>query len=102
MSADNWANCPRCQKALDGTVDTLARRMADEYGKIPVADYTDLQNRLAEAAVKAKAGSQTFREYYEVYGACEGDVTVDYSGSCSTCGLSLQFKDHHPIPGGAA
>ena len=48
MSADNWANCPRCQKALDGTVDTLARRMADEYGKIPVADYTDPPHRITD------------------------------------------------------
>lgn len=99
MSADNYAKCPRCQKALDGTVRTLARRLEDGYGEVSIAEYTDLQNRLAEAAVKAKVGSQTFREDYEIYGAETGTVTVSYGGSCSHCGLSLSFKDAHPIPG---
>lgn len=99
MSADNWAKCPRCQKALDGTVDILTRRLADEYGTIPVADYTELQNRLAEAVVKAKKGSATFREDYEIYGAEDGEVTVSYGGSCRECGLSLSFTDKHTIPG---
>lgn len=101
MSADNWAKCPRCQKALDGTVDTLTRRLADEYGKVPVAEYTDLQNRLAEAVVKAKAGSHTFREDYEISGAENGEVVVSYGGGCSVCGASLSFTDRHEIPGGA-
>jgi hypothetical protein len=99
MSADNWAKCPRCQKALDGTVDTLTRRLADEYGKVSAAEYTDLQNRLAEAVVKANAGSHTFREDYEIFGAEDGEVTVSYSGSCSVCGASLSFTDRHAIPG---
>jgi alkylation response protein AidB-like acyl-CoA dehydrogenase len=97
MSADNYAMCPRCQKALDGTVDTLSRRMAEGYGKVPVAEYAELQSKLAEAAVKAHAGSQTFREDYEIYGAADGDVVVDYGGSCTECGLRLTFTDHHPI-----
>jgi Fe-S cluster biogenesis protein NfuA len=89
MGADNYAKCPRCQKALDGTVDTLSRRIAEGYGKVSLAEYTELQNRLAEAVVKAQAGSQTFREEYEIYGAADGDVVVDYGGRCSECGLSL-------------
>lgn len=102
MSAANWAKCPCCQKALDGTVDTLTRRLADEYGKVSAAEYTELQNRLAEAVVKARVGSETFREDYEIYGAENGEVTVSYSGSCSTCGAHLAFTDRHAIPGGAA
>lgn len=98
MGADNYANCPRCQKALDGTVDLLARRIAEGYGKVSVAEWADLQNRLAEAVVKAQAGSQTFREDYKIYGAADGDVVVGYSGRCSECGLHLTFTDHHPIP----
>ena len=31
---------------------------------------------------------RTFREDYEFYGADEGTVTVDYSGSCQKCGSS--------------
>jgi hypothetical protein len=80
MGADNYAKCPRCQKALDGTVDTLSRRTAEGYGKVSVAEYTELQNRLAEAVVKAQVGSQTFREDYEIYGA-DGGTVAAVSGS---------------------
>ena len=100
MSASNWAKCPRCQKALDGTVDIRARLITDGYGKVPVAEYTELQNRLAEAVVKAGVGSQTFREDYKIYGAETGVVKVSYGGSCQVCGLSLTFDSEHEIGGG--
>lgn len=99
MSADNWAKCPRCQRALDGTVQTFAKRLTDAYGKVPAAEYTELQNKLAEAAVHAERGYATFREDYEIYGAETGTVTVSYSGSCRECGLGLSFDDKHEIPG---
>jgi hypothetical protein len=41
----------------------------------------------------------TFREDYEIYGAEDGTVTVTYSGSCQSCGLSLSFRDDREIPG---
>lgn len=99
MSADNWAKCPRCQRALDGTVKTLAKRVADAYGNLPVAEYTQLQNRLAEAAVHASRGHATFREGYEIYGAETGTISVSYGGSCTECGLSVSFDYKHEIPG---
>jgi alkylation response protein AidB-like acyl-CoA dehydrogenase len=99
MSADNWAKCPRCQRALDGTVQSLAQRLADAYGKVPIAEYTELQNKLAEASVHASRGHQTFREDYEIYGAETGVITVRYGGGCRECGLNIEFEDKHPIPG---
>lgn len=99
MSASNWAKCPRCQRALDGTVKTLAKRLADAYGNVPAAEYTELQNKLAEATAHAARGHATFREDYEIYGAETGTVTVGYSGSCGECGLSLSFNEEKPIPG---
>ena len=99
MSANNWAKCPRCQLALDGTVKALAQRLTDAYGNVPVAEYTDLQNKLAEAIAHASRGHATFREDYEIYGAETGTVTVAYGGNCSECGLTLSFREDKPIPG---
>ena len=96
MSADNWAVCPRCvTRAKKTEADQLAKVMAT-YGKIPVAEFD-----AARAAIKPVRDEdhRTFREDYEISGASDGDVTVDYSGGCSTCGLRLNFKEHHPIPG---
>jgi len=99
MSASNYANCPRCQRTLDGTVDLLTRRIADEYGKVTAAEYADLQEKLAVAAMRAKNGSRTFREDYGIYGVETGVVKVSYGGSCSECGLATSFDYEHEIAG---
>lgn len=99
MSASNYAKCPRCQRALDGTVETLRYRIVADYGKIPASEYSDLQGKLDVAIRRAQVGSHTFREDYEIYGAETGTVTVSYGGSCSECGLELSFEDSRPIPG---
>jgi hypothetical protein len=41
----------------------------------------------------------TFREYYEIFGAETGTVGVSYSGRCDECGLRLDFEHAHEIPG---
>lgn len=96
MSADNWAVCPRCvARAKKTEADQLAKVVAT-YGKIPVAEFD-----AARATIKPvrQVDYETFREDYEIHGASGGVVTVDYSGHCSKCGLGLNFKDDHPIPG---
>lgn len=96
MSADNWAVCPRCvARAKKAEADKLATVMAS-YGKIPVAEFD-----AARAAIKPVRDEdfRTFREDYEISGARDGVVTVDYSGHCSTCGLGLDFTDERSIPG---
>ena len=96
MSADNWAVCPRCvARAKKAEARALAEVTAS-YGKIPVAEFDT-----ARAAIKPVRDKdyETFREDYEIYGASDGEVTVDYSGHCSTCGLNLNFKDQRTIPG---
>ena len=95
MSADNWAVCPRCvARAKKAEAKALAK-VTGSYGKIPVAEFD-----AARAAIKPVRDEdyRTFREDYEISGASDGVVTVDYSGHCSTCGLGLNFKDDHPIP----
>lgn len=96
MSADNWAVCPRCMaRARKAEADKLAEVMAS-YGTVPVAEFD-----AARAAIKPVRDQdyRTFREDYEIYGAEGGLVQVSYSGHCDVCGLSLDFKDEHPIPG---
>jgi hypothetical protein len=47
---------------------------------------------------EANEGARTFREDYEIYGAAEGAVTVDYCGDCHVCGLSLSFEYRKALP----
>lgn len=95
MSASNWAVCPRCfSRARAAEAEQLAAVMAT-YGKVPVEEFDQ-----ARAAVTTPSPEDfcTFREDYEIFGAKEGTVVVDYSGSCRQCGLELSFTDKHPLP----
>ena len=95
MSADNWAVCPRCVKqARAAEAKALAKVMAS-YGKVPVEEFDRAR---ADVPTSDPEKFRTFREDYEIYGADDGDVVVDYGGSCTECGLHLTFTDHHPIP----
>ena len=96
MSADNWASCPRCVKRAEAARAAQVAAAGASYGKVPEQEYA-----AAVAAIKdvRPVDYETFREDYEIYGAKDGAVTVDYSGSCGTCGLSVSFKETKPIPG---
>lgn len=98
MSADNWAQCPRC--TAEGAAELEARGAAIQalYGAAPVDEFDKARRLLAEDTANFAKRSPTFREDYDIDGAEEGTVTVSYRGSCSVCGLSLRFEDSHPIP----
>lgn len=96
MSASNWATCPRClARAKKAEAGQLAAVMAT-YGKVPVEEFD--QSRAAIKPVR-ESDHKTFREDYEITGAETGEVTVSYGGSCSACGLSLEFESPWPIEG---
>lgn len=72
MSADNWAICPRCLNE--------AKINAGAFGYL-LDPYK----------------FQTFREDYEIYGAKDGIISVNYAGYCQVCNLSFSFKDERPF-----
>lgn len=98
MSADNWAQCPRC--ASSGTAKLQAREAAIQasYGVVPVADFDEARRALEAEKAAFERRTPTLREDYEIYGADTGVVTVSYSGHCGECGLRLNFNEEHPIP----
>lgn len=94
MSASNWAECPRCKRRAQKAYDVAVKALAESYGKVPAAEYEAARDSLALGPV-----GREFREDYEIYGADEGVVIVDYHGHCSKCGLELSFKETKPIEG---
>lgn len=94
MSASNWAICPRClSRARKTEAEALAKVMAS-YGKVPLEEFDQAR---AKIETPNPADFATFREDYEIYGADDGAVKVDYSGGCQVCGLELSFTDEHPL-----
>jgi len=90
MSADNWAECPRCRGA-----EVAAKAALDSsYGVVTREEWEELQERY-EATQGIR--DNTFREDYGIYGAEDGEITVSYRGECTECGLKLKFTDVHPF-----
>ena len=96
MSADNWAVCPRCIKRAEAARAEQIRVTGANYGHVPEPDYAEAVQAIRDVNPK---DFQTFREDYEIYGASDGKVQVDYSGHCGVCELALDFNDDHPIGG---
>lgn len=73
----------------------------EAYGKVPIEEFDRKRASLAKAQ-ELLAGDdifRTFREDYEFHGAEDGAVSVVYKGSCTKCGLKMDIKEVHPIPG---
>lgn len=94
MSADNWEICPRCLTEARSIHAQAVAAVMDQYGKIPLEDFDRARAELRDVEPE---DYRTFREDYEIYGADQGTVTVDYSGSCESCDLELTFKESRKL-----
>lgn len=95
MSASHWATCPRCRRRGHTEYETKLAKVMASYGKVPVGEFDEARRSLASPGADQL---QTFREDYDINGADDGEVVVDYSGSCTKCGLRLGFTVRKPIP----
>ena len=106
MSADNWTTCKHCKDTRradhDFATADLRKRIADDYGKVPLEEWEEARRQLAdlEAGIaffeKSEANYFTFREDWEIDGAETGTVTVTYWGRCSVCGYGVKFTHEQP------
>ena len=96
MSANNWAECPKCR--TDSLVDVSKREAALKklYGKIPVEDYIrktgELQAERYRMFPDGGTEATSFREDYEIGMSAQGEFTVSYRGCCEKCGLTFTFS----------
>lgn len=94
MSAANWDICPVCKARAE---EEWAQRVAEHaasYGVVDARTFTTTATPLESGMPRPE---RTFREDYEIYGASSGTVMVSYSGSCTKCGLSIDFKEPHRL-----
>jgi len=101
VSADNWAGCPRCKAGNVDEVLRLEDALRQAYGKVSLEDYQKIQAQLTIAREDddhlRDGGRRNFREDYEIYGAEDGVIKLDYSGSCTKCGLRVSFDFEKPF-----
>ena len=102
--AENWTYCPQCVARAINRRLKATKKVEDQYGKIPYADWRVLQ---AEAQ-KPFGIDRTFRENYEV-GLSDSEEAIDgyevmktlriiYRGDCTVCGYSVHHNDRVDLP----
>ena len=89
MSANNWAICPRCNKAEDDKRAALVKRLATDYGKVSMEKYAQLQAALSAP----RPALDTLREDWEIGMDTSGEFVVTYSCSCAKCGFAFEYAD---------
>lgn len=97
MSADNWAVCPRCKKNEMNNIAELDRRAEESYGKVSIDDFIVMRLEAQKRREALPDRIATFREDYEIFGAEDGAIEINYSGYCTECGLKLKFSDYRPM-----
>ena len=95
MSADNWAQCPRCKARHQQALKDMRTKFAALYGTVPIEEFE--QHRDLLATTEATKLQETLREDYEIYGAEDGVVEVRYACTCKTCGLASEFRYSHTL-----
>jgi hypothetical protein len=84
MSADSWADCPKCTKATE----KLIEQAKAVYGKVTEEEYNDLRDKI----LATKPNKYTLREDYEI-GIWLGKFEVYYSASCSKCDFEYSYNN---------
>ena len=84
MSADNWAECPKCAAKHITEYAELQHGIIDEYGKITPGDYLELVEKSKQPLIIPKE----MREDYELGTDEDGTFSLDYRCSCRVCGFS--------------
>ena len=84
MSADNWAQCPRCQINLTRYRDKAIAEAKAIYGE---ASAMKVAHRIPEEV------DTSLREEYEMGISDNGNFYSTYNANCQQCGL--EFHHHH-------
>ncbi len=94
MSADNWADCPRCRDRAERAKQKQRDELKTLYGKIPSGEYLVAVRKADEPP---EWEQHTFREDYEQGITEDGDYFVRYQGQCKICMLAHSFEHETPV-----
>lgn len=96
MSADNWAECPRCMAELAKKNAAELEELAADYGVMPAAEYTQKAAEISERHA-SNITNENLREDYE-YSVNGAGLFFAYYKCCCDCGFSFTFKHEEAVP----
>lgn len=93
MSADNWTQCPKCNKMVEDAKQKQIDKARVSYGKVSPEEYEVAILASKEPAVF----NETLRENYWFYMKSDGFFKVSYSAFCDRCGFKHTFTHSEQI-----
>lgn len=92
MSADNWRECPGCNKKQLVEKEKAKKKADSSYGKVSQEEYL----KLLEIANKPIKLDNSLREDYSIYVDTDGEFRVSYSCYCEDCSFDFSYghKEH--------
>lgn len=96
MSADNWAECPRCIHRAVKEKERKVQECKDAYGKVPAEEYLSM---LKESEKGINVGT-LLREDYGFGMGDDGEFVARYSAACQSeiCGFHFEFEHREIVP----
>ncbi len=76
MSADDWCECPVCEKELKD-------KIKDSYGKVSEEEYKALKKELDEL-------KESVSVYHEYNLNKDGTYSFDFGADCERCGTNFE------------
>lgn len=92
MSADNWADCPKCKAKALAKQQELYANADNSYGEVLVEEYLELKKK-AETFFPHGDYSEVLREDYGLHIGDDGIFHVVYTADCSKCDFVFVFKE---------
>jgi len=87
MSADNWAQCPKCEVLEIKRTVALDETIKQAYGRVSSEKYLELLQKQQSP----EPLGYTLREDYEI-GIHGGEFVVSYGGRCNNCSFEYSFN----------
>jgi hypothetical protein len=100
MSANNWAQCPRCYVANRAKAEEKEKLAFESYGKVP----PDVFDRLRDEARNFRKDISeddvfcaTLREDWGLGFTEDSEFYVNYSAACTTCGFKFEYRHEEEV-----
>lgn len=90
MSANNYAECPKCAAMIKAENAMRERKLAEAYGAIPQKEYLELVRQYKQMPL-AVPSQTSLREDWEL-GIRGNEFELWYSAICSVCGFKFTYK----------
>lgn len=92
MSADNWRQCPRCERRDAEAFDARVKAAKDAYGTVPADEWLAMKHTLTPPPE-----TRTLREDYEFWIDGDGIFHAVYGAGCEVCGFAHDFNHFEPV-----